>query len=104
GDPRSGIAHPDEEHLGRRAALDRELDPAALRIGEGVARDLRHCGRDPGAILRVEAEELRDLARPLAGEDYVPLVADHHRQEAWGHVSSRATTTVVSSRPRWKSR
>ena len=59
----------------------------AAGVLEGVARDLRHRGRDARLVLAVEAEQRRDLARALAREHDVALVANRHLEKS---AASRA--------------
>ena len=90
----------DREELRRRAPLHCELDAAATGVGEGIASDLGDRGGNPCLVLAVEAEQPRDLPRPLACRDDVVLVLYGHRQDQ-AHL---ATTTATSSRRRAKSR
>ena len=95
--------HLDDEELRRALAFDRELDLAAAGVAEGVARDLGHRGRDARLVLRLEAEQRGELARALARDHDVLLVADGDGDEAaWLIAPSplRSATTVASSRPR----
>ena len=89
--PRSVIST--DEDLRRGAALEPELDVAAARVLERVARDLGHRRGDARLVLGVEAEQRRDLPRALAREHDVALVADRHPQE------SRASRPPPAARP-----
>ena len=82
------------------AALRRqpEFDAAAAGIFERVARDLRDRGGDARLILRVEAEQLRDLPRPLAGQRRCRSRARSRRQQA--HVHAPTCSTAASRPPR----
>src|SRR6185295_16697026 len=102
-----GIVHLYGEELRRALALDRELDLSAARIAEGVARDLGHRGGDAHLVLRVEADQRRDLSRPLPRAHDVVLVAQGDGHDADGHrtaSSLRTAATMASSLPRAWSR
>ena len=71
---------PDQEPR-RGPGPDLELDPAAPRVLEGIAGDLRDGRGDPGLVERGEAEQPGDLAGTLPGQDDVGLQADVHVQE-----------------------
>ena len=106
-DPRAPLVDADQKaRRGRRA--DQELDPAAARVLEGVAGDLRDRRGDPRLVERGEAQQAGDLAGALPRQDDVGFQADLQGQEGHAHgrlsPRSRATTTVTSSRPRRKSR
>ena len=97
-DPWSLVADLDEE-LGLVYRVDRVARPPAARVLKRVACELGHCGGDPGLVLRIEAQQRRDLASALAGDHDVLLALDRHGRQRLGHA--RATTAVASSRPRW---
>ena len=65
-----------DHQRGRRRASSSNVTLPPRGVLEGVAGDLRDRRRQPGLVLRVEAEQPRDLARPLAGEHDVVLASD----------------------------
>ena len=99
------IAHAHQEDLGRRLALQHEVDLSTSRVLEGVPGDLGRRRRQPSLVLDVEAQQARDGAGALAGQDHVALEPDRDGEERKAHaVHGRATTTVMSSWGRLKSR
>ena len=54
-----------------KTAVNREFDPAAVRVPERVASNFRYGRSDPGLLLRIEAEETGDSPGSLTGGDYV---------------------------------
>src|SRR5262249_2939556 len=101
------VADADEEG-GRGLPVEEELDLAAAGVLEGVAGDLGDGGGDAGLGLGRGAEQARQLAGALPGQHHVVLQADLLGQERLAHgrapLGARATSTVTSSRPLWKSR
>ena len=102
--PRSRDA--DQEDLAASSALERELDPAAARVLERVARDLGDRRGEPGLVLGVEAEQRGDLPGALARQHDVVLEPDRDREQRAAHAAPRARRdhgdVVVA--PRVKSR
>ena len=99
----AAIQDADEEDLGRRLAFHHELDTAAARVLKRIAGDLRNRRGQPGLLLRVEAQQRRDLAGALARGHHVLFVSNFARKNRQAHSSglaSCATTTVTSSWPR----
>jgi hypothetical protein len=102
-DARSVVGNADKEQLRRAFAFERKVDVAAACVAECVAGDLRHCGRHAHLILRLEAEQPRNLPRALPDGDDVLLETQRDRDDARTHDQTavfRSTTTVASSRPR----
>ena len=93
---------------GAALIVHQELDPAAAGVLEGVAGDLRNRGGDPRLILVLQAKQPGDLPGALPSEDDILLQANLHVEKVLAHESapssSRATSTVTSSRSLWKSR
>lgn len=75
-----------------------EADATTAAVAEGVARDLGHCGREPRLLLRVDAEQGRDLARALPREDDILLVAqlDGEDRALIGHAVERSVQRAPS--------
>ena len=62
-----------------------ELDVAAARVFIGVAGDLRDRGGDARLVLRVEADQFGQPARPAADQHDVRLGGDRDPQQAGVH-------------------
>ena len=92
---------------GLASTVHQQRGPPAAGVLERVARDLRNAGRDTGLVLRIEAEQPRELAGALVDQHDVLLAPDvGPEQQALGHAAGDvlATTTVLSSRGRAWSR
>ena len=71
---RSRIADAHQEHL-RLSVSHPKLYKSALCVAEGVARQLRRCGRQPDLFLMFKAQQGGEVAGPLPGLDHMAVVA-----------------------------
>ncbi len=124
GDAAAGIDHADDERLGRGGAFHGEFDAPAVAVIVGVACNFGDGGGNFGLLMYVKAQVGSDLPGALTGGYHIGfehdtgaenrygggggtiaarMVLGHWRFSRPGGVN-RATTTVASSVPRWKSR
>jgi hypothetical protein len=106
GDSGSLVGDADDEDLRARLAFEEELRLASARMPDDVARHFGHGGGQPHLILRIEAEEARELPGPLSRHDHVLLLAKLDGEQLCAHECSPceaigfSASTVTSSVPR----
>jgi hypothetical protein len=103
-DAAAAVADDDLQQLRRALTFHREAHAPAAAVAERVAHDLRHGRGDADLILRLEADELGDVAGPLPGCDHVGLAGDDDAEKREAHSdlapprAGRTTSTDASSR------
>jgi hypothetical protein len=69
------------QYLGRTLPFQRKLHLAATGVAVRIAGDLGNGGGDARLVLAVEAEQVGNLAAPLARDDDVLFVLESHCQQ-----------------------
>jgi hypothetical protein len=99
GDARAVVGDLHDQRLAparRRFRVEQERRGAFASVLHGVAGNLRDRGDQPGALQRLQTEQLADLAGPLADSGQA-VACDLHHDQSMSHQFPLATKTVASS-------